>query len=191
MWFAPQLFGLGWGAFPFDVRYLTMAPFFFGGLWLRRADLPIGWWVAPVFLAALALWSLTFKAPHSPWLAIYPVMTFASVALIPWLERLPLRAVIEVIGAESLFFYLHHPWLFNIARRTLYRWLDWPLAYGLALVLTVAILLAARPLLARVRVVALLVGLAPAPALGQILNPSSVVCQPRSYQTFNGPTGTS
>jgi acyltransferase len=167
MWYAPQLFGLSYASLPFDVRYLYDAPFFFFGLWLRTSAVVrqarLGWWIVPVFLASLAVWSLTFRAPHSLFYAVYPLMTASAILIIPWAERLPLRgAVLEAIGVDSLFFYLHHPWLFNIARRTLYRWMDINLAYGATLVITIALLLGARRVLARWRWAALITGTVPA-----------------------------
>lgn len=163
LWFAPQLFASGYNVTPFDIRYIIDAPFFFFGLWLRTSGLKVGWWIAPVFLISLAIWSLTFQAPHSYLLAIYPVMTFGAIMLIPWVLRLPLRSVVlEVIGADSLFFYLHHPWVFNIARRTLYHWMNLNIAYAVTLAVTIAILLAARRVLRRNPWTALLSGVVPA-----------------------------
>lgn len=160
MWAALQVFGFDYTVIPFDIRYIIMPGFFFFGLWLRTANLHIGWWMVPVFAVSLALWGWGYSAQHHPaLLAIYPAMTLSSAALIPLITRLPIRTLwIEAIGAESLFFYLHHPWIFNIARRTIYRWMELNVAYAAAMVLTILILFAARAVLCRNRWTALLAG---------------------------------
>ena len=163
-WFSPQLFAKGWNVTPFDVRYLVDAPFFFFGLWLRKSGWKIGWWIVPVFLLGLGLWSQTFMKPHSPLIAAYPLVSMGSIMLLPWLEKLPLKGrLLEIIGADSLFFYLHHPWLFNIARHTIYvRVPNQLLAFAITMVLTTAILLAAREVIRRWRWPSLICGVVPA-----------------------------
>ena len=165
-WAALQVFGWDYTRVPIDIRYAIMPAFFYFGLWLRTANVTIGWWIAPAFAVTLALWGLSYSAQHSLWLlAIYPAMTLSSAALIPLIERLPIRTLwpiftlpIEIIGAESLFFYLHHPWLFNIARRTLYKAMPLSFAYAVTLITTILVLFAARTLLSRNKWTALLSG---------------------------------
>ena len=150
-----------------------MAPFFFFGLWLRENQQMAGWWGGLILVAGLVLWGLTFDRPTGVTLAlVYLAMNFAGILLVPMVERTLWRSpFLEVLGTDSLFFYLFHPLVFLAFEKTFYLHTPWLGAWIATLVATLALLFATRTTLRYSSLARRLTGLvspsarpAPAPA---------------------------
>jgi len=157
-----------------DDRYLTMAVFFFAGLWVsQRATIP----VLPASLLAIAglgLWQYEFwNADAVPTILAYVGLNLALIATLPVLVALPLRSsLLEFLGQDSLYFYLWHLFLFRVLTRLFQPFIGGWLLLALVFGVTMIVLLAARPILARFPVLALLSGVQPSAAT-LASNPSS------------------
>lgn len=149
---------MGDGLLAVDSRYLHYLIYFYFGMVM--AQRPIAAHHMPVLLivgslAALWWWSLEDSSDPFPLMASRLLMGLGLIGLLPMLARVRLQmAPINVVGRESLYFYLWHPLIMGLLQ-----------AAGMAafdiLLLSVLILFAVRCALTPYPAIAGLIGLMP------------------------------
>jgi len=160
-------FGMGnypgiWpGKMSLDPRYFTMAPYFFFGLWLRQSgSLGAGrWGLGLAMVAGVAVEVCFFR--HVDAVQIIPnlLLNFALVSTFPWLFSVNVRVpLLQLIGWNSLYFYLWHPFIIAISKRMFYKWLPEASATLITVILIFVVMFIGLALIQRSRLLLLVSG---------------------------------
>lgn len=143
-----------------DPRYITMAPFFFFGLLMKRKSIDIG--NIAIFSAIFggAIYQACYFINISP-LQILPflILNFGLIGAVPRLISIDANLpIIRQIGWDSLYFYLWHPFIIMIFKKTLYKMTGEFLAAAITFVIVMMMLFACRLVLKRHAILRLMSG---------------------------------
>lgn len=95
-----------------DSRYFRFMIYFFFGMAVARAPLPARWnWLPPLVGLLGLLWWISLYAAHDRWAetAARLLMNLGFIAMLPQLHGTMKLPLLDVVGRNSLFFYLWHP----------------------------------------------------------------------------------
>ena len=163
------MIAFGWGNYSgiwpgklvIDRHYFTVAPYFFFGLWLRQSgNAGLGNWGLGLALIAGAAFEACFFW-HVGAMQFIPnlLLNIGLISTFPRLFAVKLRIpLIHLIGWNSLYFYLWHPLIIEISKRTLYKRLPETLAAAVTVALTFIVMFVGLALIERSSILRLMSG---------------------------------